>query len=225
MSNKFAWRTLAASFAAILFVHGASPAQAQNATSPALTGQVSSPEEGPMEGVLVSAKRTGAIVTTTVVTDAQGRYRFPADRLEPGRYTLRIRAVGYDLDGPNTVEIARQKPAIADLKLRKASTDEVAAQLTNSEWLMSMPGTAAQKASIRGCNHCHTYERIARSRHDADAFMGVIDRMAQHPAASFPLMIQPNFRKRIGDGAMTPERESNCRKAGGVLRNISAAST
>jgi virginiamycin B lyase len=47
----------------------------RGASSPdiALTGQVSSAEEGPMEGVLVSAKRAGSTVTTTVVTDDKGR--------------------------------------------------------------------------------------------------------------------------------------------------------
>src|SRR5438309_579541 len=65
----------------------------------ALTGQVTSAEEGPMEGVLVSAKKTGSPITITVVTDRDGRYRFPQARLEPGPYALRIRATGYDLSG------------------------------------------------------------------------------------------------------------------------------
>ena len=50
----------------------------------ALTGLVSSADEGPMEGVLVSAKKDGSTITITVVTDAEGRYSFPADRLAPG---------------------------------------------------------------------------------------------------------------------------------------------
>ena len=53
----------------------------------ALTGVVSSPQEAQMEGVLVSAKRVGSTVTTTVSTDAQGRYTFPRTRLEPGTCT------------------------------------------------------------------------------------------------------------------------------------------
>src|SRR5262249_40880120 len=65
----------------------------------ALTGQVSSAEEGNMEGVVVSAKKDGSTITTSVVSDAQGRYAFPADRLEPGHYTVRIQAAGYQLDG------------------------------------------------------------------------------------------------------------------------------
>ena len=77
---------------------GLLPARAQ--TPSALTGQVTSGEEGPMEGVLVSAKKAGSTVTITVVSDAQGHYSFPAAKLEPGQYSLRIRAVGYDLDRP-----------------------------------------------------------------------------------------------------------------------------
>ena len=57
----------------------------------ALSGQVSSAEDGAMEGVLVSARRDGSTITTTVVSDDKGHYAFPADRMEPGRYTLAIR--------------------------------------------------------------------------------------------------------------------------------------
>src|SRR5258708_26144808 len=78
------------------------PHQAWAGTGTALTGQVSSAEEGKMEGVVVSAKKIGSTVMTSVTTHAQGRYSFPESRLEPGQYTLAIRAVGYDLDAPTT---------------------------------------------------------------------------------------------------------------------------
>jgi virginiamycin B lyase len=53
----------------------ANPALAQSA---ALVGKVMSDREGLMEGVLVSAKRDGSTITTTVVTNARGEYSFPA---------------------------------------------------------------------------------------------------------------------------------------------------
>src|SRR5579872_7205782 len=71
-----------------------------------LSGQVSAPGEAAMEGVLVSAKKDGATMTVTVASDDKGRYGFPADRLTPGHYTIRIRAIGYDLDSPKSVDIA-----------------------------------------------------------------------------------------------------------------------
>jgi hypothetical protein len=58
-------------------------AVAQGQTTVALTGQVSSAEEGAMEGVVVSARKDGSTISISVATDAQGRFAFPAARLEP----------------------------------------------------------------------------------------------------------------------------------------------
>ena len=51
-------------FALFPFIQSA-PAGARNANTAALVGQVSSAEEGLMEGVLVSARRDGATITVT----------------------------------------------------------------------------------------------------------------------------------------------------------------
>ncbi|MCM3879419.1 MAG: carboxypeptidase regulatory-like domain-containing protein [Vicinamibacterales bacterium] len=178
---------------------------AQAGPQPALTGLVSSTEDGPLEGVLVSAKRTGSSITVTVVTDAQGRYRFPQARLEPGDYALRIRAVGYDLDGTGAANVAAHQTATVDLKLRKAQ--DLASQLSNAEWIESAPGTAAEKAVLRPCSHCHTLERILKSRHNADEFVSVIQRMATYPQLSFPLKIQKLPAPRLGPGPVSPEQQ------------------
>ena len=78
---------------------------AQIQSSSALAGKVTSAAEGPMEGVLVGARRAGSTIATWVVTDAQGDYRFPLERMEPGKYAIRVRAVGYKL--PDTsVDVA-----------------------------------------------------------------------------------------------------------------------
>ncbi|HEY6259828.1 MAG TPA: carboxypeptidase regulatory-like domain-containing protein [Xanthobacteraceae bacterium] len=143
--------------------------------APALTGEVSAPDGGAMEGVLVSAQPSGSPVTVTVVSDQNGRFAFPPGKLGGGRYALRVRATGFELDGPRAVDIADGKPARVALKLRK--TADLAAQLTNTEWFMSFPGTAEQKRALIECMSCHTLERIARSKYDADAFMPVLKRM------------------------------------------------
>ena len=194
---------------ALLLVHPRSLV-AQRDHAPALTGQVTSTEEGPMEGVLISARRAGSTVTTTVVSDQQGRYQFPRARLEPGDYSLRIRAIGYELERAVTVPIGGHQASTADLKLRKAS--DVASQLTNAEWLASMPGTPEQKASMRGCAHCHTLSLVTRSRHDADQFVSVIERMAGYPPLAFPLMPQRTPAPRIGPGAVQAERQQQARR-------------
>ena len=94
----------------------------------ALSGMVSSSDEPAMEGVVVSAKREGSIVTVSVTSDDKGRFSFPAGRLEPGKYTLSIRAIGYELDGARALEIGANG-ATRDIKLRK--TRNIAGQMTD----------------------------------------------------------------------------------------------
>jgi streptogramin lyase len=158
------------------------------AESPAaLSGQVTSAEEGAMEGVLVSARRDGSSITTTVVSDDKGRYAFPAARLEPGRYTISIRAIGYQLDGAKSVDVAAG--ATADLKLSK--TRRLAAQVSNGEWLMSLPGADKQKAFLTQCVGCHTMQRIVSSTHDAAEFEQIFVRMGSYSPGSTPIHPQP----------------------------------
>ena len=182
------------------------------AQATALSGTVTSQAEGAMEGVIVGAKRAGSTMTVSVVSDKQGRYAFPADRLEPGNYTLRVRATGYMLESANAVTVGAQKNALADLRLRKATVDETASQLSNSEWLMSWPGTREQKDSIRGCNHCHTYERIMRSKFTPEQALATIERMSRYTPASFPYLMQQNAPRRVGGGPATPESRERLQK-------------
>ena len=62
-----------------------------------------------MEGVIVRAKKAGSTIAVSVVSDAQGRYSFPADRLDVGQYALSIRATGYMLEGRRRSISARKK--------------------------------------------------------------------------------------------------------------------
>src|SRR5581483_3044891 len=172
------------SFACVIARTG--PAASQ--TSAALAGSVSSAEEGMMEGVLVSAKKDGSTITTTVVSDDKGHYSFPAARLEPGHYALTIRAIGYDLDGAKSADIAADKPAAADLKLVK--TKNLAPQLTNAEWIASVPGTDKQRAFLTSCNGCHTVQRVMESTHNADEFDSLLTRMANYTPGTTPLKPQ-----------------------------------
>jgi streptogramin lyase len=197
MRNKLTM-SLAASAAVLLLQAAPNPALAQGS---ALTGQVTSDAEGAMEGVVVSAHKDGSIVTVSVTTDAQGRYSFPENRLEPGHYTIKIRAVGYDLSAPTKTDIVGEKTTNVDLKLKK--TRNLAAQLSNAEWMMSIPGTEDQKSFLLNCTGCHTLERVVRSTHDADEWMQVIHRMRGYAAVSQPIKPQ-----RLMDPARagTPEQ-------------------
>ncbi len=145
----------------------------------ALTGVVSSQDEGKMEGVVVTARRDGANFDVSVVSDAQGKYSFPRSHVQPGKYAVKIRAVGYDLADPGPVDVTAGKTATLDLALQKAR--DLSSQITSVEWAMSVAGTDEQKAmmikQIASCTYCHSLERIVKSRHSAEEFVKVIDRM------------------------------------------------
>ena len=175
------------------------PSLAQNAA--AMSGVVSSRQEGPMEGVVVSVRKDGATITVSVVSDGKGHFSFPAARLEPGHYAISTRAGGYDLDGPKEATIAAGQEDKVDIKLKP--TRNLSAQLSNAEWLISVPGTDEQKRFLLECNGCHTYERIVRSTHDADEFIQVFKRMAHYYPGSTPLKPQPlagNAGRNVGSG-------------------------
>jgi virginiamycin B lyase len=128
---------------------------------PRLSGQVTGPA-GPMEGVLVTAKKNGSTIAYTVVSDATGRYSFPAGKVESGEYALRIRATGFDLDGADRdgalkKAVDPQNPTTADLKLK--TSRNLASQLVNAEWMMSAPGTDEQKAQLLNCVGWRTMRR------------------------------------------------------------------
>ena len=175
--------------AALVFCCG----QARVALAQTLTGTVSSAAEGAMEGVLVSAQRAGSPITVTVVSDDRGRFRFPDGRLPAGDYALGIRAIGYDLDGPQAVELGT---GTTDIAITLRQTTDLAAQLTNTEWFMSMPGTAQEKRPLIECMSCHTFERIVRSTYDAEALFPVLKRMATYANNTTQAHVQMRLAER-----------------------------
>ena len=191
--------TLAATAVALVFLPAIDAVGAEGQA--ALTGIVSSDAEGQMEGVVVTARQAKSIVEVSVTTDAEGRYSFPSGRLAPGEYTLSIRAVGYDIGSPAKARV-NGKPATADIKLKK--TANLAGQLTNAEWMMSIPGTDDQKAELLNCVGCHTLERVVRSTHDSDEWTRVISRMRGYGAVSQP--IKPQVMLDPARTATSPEQ-------------------
>lgn len=167
----------------VLAVHGGSiDLDAQGSKDAALTGSVSSGKEGAMEGVLVTVRGDGANHTVSVVSDAKGRYSVPRTHMAPGKYSVTIRATGYDLDGAPTVDVAKGKTATLDLKL--VDTKDLGSQLTSLEYALSFPGTQEQKDKLvyqaKSCNYCHSYHRIVKSKHTGEQFVSVIKRMESY---------------------------------------------
>ena len=169
-------------------------AGAPHAIAATLSGQVTSAKEGAMEGVLVTAKKDGSNISVTVISDEKGRYAFPDGRLEPGHYSLKIRAIGYVLEGPRAVDVGANS-ATADVKLR--TTANIAPQLTNIEWLLSAPGTDAEKRDLIACATCHTLSRPFTSAYTKDQLINdVFPRMADFSSQASPDLVQKRIVRR-----------------------------
>jgi len=190
--------------AALLCLTAAGLVAAEIPSTPALTGKVTSQAEGAMEGVIVGARKAGSTITTWVVSNAQGQYTFPRQRLEPGQYAINVRAAGYEL--PNTSVDVTTQPAQLDLQLNKVtSTSKLAMQLSNGELLLSVPGTREQKMALAGCVNCHTLQRVLFSRFNADEMAQVVQRMSMHTNNSSPMhpWMRP-VRNSVRPPAATP---------------------
>src|SRR6266567_525873 len=78
---------------------------------------------------------------------------------------------------------------------------EIAAQLTGSEWLLSLSGNGEDKKILTTyCNFCHSYQQIFRNRYDEQGWSKIVRRMT-HGAGS-PLI---NMRE---PGRLTPADEA-----------------
>src|SRR6266404_6698983 len=120
MSKKKLYSLIFAVSAACLLLATTMFSKPQSSKPVALTGVVTSDAEGPMEGVIVKAKRVGGTITISVVSDEHGRYSFPADKLKPGPYNLTTRATGYEISN-KSMAVTVANNTTADLKLNKAS--------------------------------------------------------------------------------------------------------
>ena len=197
------------------------PVEFSRVDTSALTGKVTSQAEGAMEGVIVSAKRKGSMMTVSVVSDAQGQYSFPKDRLEPGYYTVSMRAVGYDLTNPGPVELTAE-PAHLDLQL--TTTKNLPRQLTNTEWMISVPGSFEEKQYLDDCTMCHTLQRPLNSRYEADAMTGVIQRMSAHTLNS--TVEHPHFKTAMPEMISKPPSAEQIDKGRYISSiNLSSADT
>ncbi len=194
-------RFLTALVLAFAVIAGATPTKAQSG-NPLLGGPhgiVKSADGGPLEGMMVQLIAKTSAIRTTVFTDADGHYEFP--KLETGAYILHIAQprefLPYardpvDIDGANAI------PDIALTRITKSDVlppyPEIAAQMTGSEWLLSLSGTGAEKRLLTvNCNWCHSYQQIFRNHYDERSWSKILHRMI-HGAGSPLININQNGR-------------------------------
>ena len=147
------------------------------AADPNLAGTVKSAAGKPLEGVGVSARASDRTFTTTVYTDAQGKYYFPP--LEAGHYKMWAQAVGFDA-GKAELDLAAGKSAQQSFTL--AALKDFSHQLSGAEWMASLPEATAQDRRLKNlfhqqCNTCHVSAYTLENRFDAVGWRLMLDFM------------------------------------------------
>jgi mono/diheme cytochrome c family protein len=155
-------------------------------------GAVHSTRGDALEGIMVQLVASNA-VRTTVYSDQDGQYEFP--KLPAGSYTLRIarplqflpyQRDAVKIDGATALDDIVLEPRYATDFLPPAP--DILPQLTGSEWLWNLPGTAEEKYTfIRNCgNGCHSFQQILRNQLDERSWGLMVFRMMHH--AGSPLI-------------------------------------
>jgi virginiamycin B lyase len=129
-------------------------------------------------------------VRTTVYTNIDGRYEFPA--MQAGAYILRIptprefkpyRRDSVAVDGATTLDDIVLERAVKSDAL--SPTPEIESQLSGAELLWNLPGTVQEKATFqRNCSPCHGWKQILKNRYDEHSWRLILDRMMHYSTAA-----------------------------------------
>jgi streptogramin lyase len=150
-----------------------------------LTGMVQSASGEKLAGATVSARLDGSNITTSVFTDEQGNYYFPA--MDAGRYHVWAQVETFQM-GKADVDLnatRHQDFALAPLK-------DYAKQLTSDELFASMPESTPDEKRLKhtfktSCTSCHQPAYILQFRFDEDGWMAIMNAM-MHLSATGPFV-------------------------------------
>lgn len=138
-----------------------------------LTGTVTSASGEKMEGVTVSARGLGTTITTSVFTDAEGKYYFPL--LAEGEYRVWAQAVAF--------EAARSDLALGGSLVAWNATllpkKDFELQLPGDRWLDALPEDTPENRKMKevyrlACNGCHTHGFTLATRFDEKGWNDIL---------------------------------------------------
>ena len=179
------------------------------APSTELTGTVKGADGKPMEGVAVSAKAQGATITTSVWTNQNGAYAFPA--LDAGQYRVWAQAVGFDRVLAEAA-IAPGKATHQDFTL-KPMEHILNRQLSTAEWMERLPSDTSfdrrmKMVVLNNCSNCHLPANWLEKKFDAASWETILNAMEKiAPDGDVPEDSAGDPPGRRAGGAKFPEGE------------------
>ena len=140
-----------------------------------LTGFVKSAAGAKLGGVTVSAKLENTTITTSVFTDEDGAYYFPA--LNGGHYDVWAQADGFEI-ARGSVDLSATKHH--DFILNPAK--EFAQQLSGDQMLASLPDETPDDRRLKrvfrnSCTSCHQPNYILQNKFDEAGWTSVLEVM------------------------------------------------
>jgi streptogramin lyase len=143
-----------------------------------LSGTVKSSDAKAMGGVTVSAKPDGGTITTSVFTDAAGKFYFPA--LADGSYRVWAQALSYRT-AKATVDLTanrKQDFSLAPMNDAEATFRQLPGNLMLDALPQRTPEQARMKRIVRiVCTGCHTPSYPLQHRFDEAGWSAIIELM------------------------------------------------
>jgi len=143
-----------------------------------LSGSIASATGQKLDGVTVSAKRIGSTITTSVYTDANGDYYFPA--MADGKYRVWAQALGFEASKAEVDLTANKRQ---NLSLKTITDPEARWRQLPPELVMaSLPEENAEDVHMKqifnnNCNGCHVPSYPLQFKFDEQGWSRVIDLM------------------------------------------------
>ena len=167
---------LLASAAAV--VAGLGMTASAQAADQLLTGAIASAAGQKLDGVVVSAKREGSTITTSVYTDATGNYYFPP--MAAGKYQVWAQALGFE---QTKTAVDLQATKHQDIALKTITDPETKWKQLPGELVWdALPEGNAEDVHMKqiihnNCNGCHTPSYPLQFKFDEQGWSRIIDLM------------------------------------------------
>jgi streptogramin lyase/mono/diheme cytochrome c family protein len=169
---------LLASAAGLVMVSGA------QAADQLLSGAITSASGQKLDGVTVSAKLDGSTITTSVYSDENGNYYFPA--LPAGKYSVWANALGFET-AKSTVDLSAKKQQSLSLK-PIADQEAMTRQLPSELLVAALPEATPEDAAIKkiftnNCTGCHSPGYALQFKFDEAGWNKIINLMKVVPGS------------------------------------------
>ncbi len=182
--SRFRFLILVGALAAVWLAAGLPVATQAQSGGAVLRGTIKAQDGKALEGVAVSARANGSIITTSVWTNQRGEYVFPA--MPAGAYDVWAQAVGFTRTTA-TPKLAGSGTVQQDLTLPPYA--EMWRQFDDIEWYESLPGNTPEDKGMEGrmkrvihhnCStQCHNTAYVMGKRYSRADWELVWERMSR----------------------------------------------